>query len=115
VGRVYLHTLEACSRKGVLLAVKCGACERVVYLPADRIIGRTVGRRKITGAERLGDIEHLLVCRGGQGTAGCGAKAAGIRAVYDHEIPGIPKGIPPMIFLNADERERKRLVRKARG
>ncbi|SFP62289.1 hypothetical protein [Sphingomonas rubra] len=116
MGRTYLHTLGNCDDKGAILAIKCGRCGRVVYVAPNALL-RRAGRAQghFLASAYLTAVERVLVCRGGQGTPGCGAKSAGIHAVWDHEIPGVPKGVPPLLWLNADDRERKRLVRQARG
>lgn len=54
------------------------------------------------------EISHLssvLLCR-------CGRRGARVAVVID---PPVPKGVPVIDFLRADDRERKRLIRIARG
>lgn len=54
------------------------------------------------------EINHLasvLLCR-------CGRKGARVDVVID---PPVPKGVAVIEFLRADDRERKRLIRIARG
>ena len=114
MGRVYLTTLGDCEKHGVVLEIACPACGRVIYAAPDRLIGMTAGAARFIRATELAAIEPYLRCRGGSAQVGCGKKGARMRPLWPHEVPGLPKGVPVMAWLNGDDRERKRLVRMAR-
>ena len=114
MGRVYLSTLGDCEKHGVVLEIACTACGRVVYAAPDRLIGLTAGAAQFIRATDLAAVEPFLRCRGGSAQVGCGKKVARMRPLWPHEVPGLPKGVPVIAWLNGDDRERKRLVRIAR-
>jgi hypothetical protein len=100
-----LHTLVDCQKHGAVLQVICD-CGRSTWkgtmdftYPEDR-------RYAVYGSVEIGDLAKLLRCRG------CGRRGAQIRVVL---APPVPKGVPVLPFLNADDRERKRMIRQARG
>jgi hypothetical protein len=115
VGRKYLRCIGDCVRLGVVLEVTCPGCGKIRYLTADQLIGTKLATGTITPETRLGEIEPKLRCRGRPGAMwGCGLKGGKIRDVWpdDHRVPA---GVPVVPFLNADDRERERMIRKARG
>lgn len=116
MGRTYLRTLSECRKHGTVFEIRCPACSRVIYSAPDRLSGvKLSSGDTIREHAYVEQIEPLLRCRGGAGTAGCGHKGAYVRVLWPHEVPGIPKGVPIIEWLNGDDRERMRLVRQARG
>lgn len=74
------------------------------------LFGRAERIRVSTEIDALGP---RMVCRGRKGQFGCGHRGADVRLTTT--LPATPAGIPPIQWLNADDRERKRLVQRARG
>jgi hypothetical protein len=115
VGRVYIRTFADCNKHGLVLKITCSRCRRAVYRHAADLVGiKTPAGREIRGHHELEDVAPAMRCRGGKGSIGCGGKGAVIRACWPHELK-VPAGVPLLPFLNADDRERKRLIRVARG
>ncbi len=115
MGRTYISTLADCRRHGPIIEITYHHCGRQAYLHADDLIGLT-SRMGWTIREHqyLDLLQTVLRCNGGRGTFGCERKGAKVRAVWPHELK-VPAGVPAVAFLNADDRERKRLIRIARG
>ena len=115
VGRKYLRDIGDCVKFGVVLEVTCPGCGKVRYLGALDLIGTTIATGTIRNWTKLGEIEPKLRCRGRPGAMwGCGHKGATIRDLWPDD-QRVPAGVPVLAFLNADDRERERLIRKARG
>lgn len=115
MGRSFVHTLGDCAEYHLVVEIVCGGCGRAVYRAATELIGLTVrGSFVIPPEMPLAMLGTVLRCRGAGYSTGCGAKEAKARALRPREL-GIPPGVDPLAFLNADDRERRRLVRLARG
>jgi len=115
VGRTYVQTLGDCRKHGLIIEITCQKCMRQAYLLADDLIGLTSRMGWTIRAHQYLDLlQPVLRCKGGRGSFGCGGKGARVRAVWPHELK-VPAGVPAIAFLNADDRERKRLIRIARG
>ena len=115
MGRTYVRTLGDCNQHGLVIEIVCSRCGRAVYrAPADLIGYTTLAGYKIRPHMHVEMLGPVLRCKGGAGSIGCGGKGARIRAVWPHELK-VPAGVPALAFLNADDRERKRLIRIARG
>ncbi len=115
MGRKYLRDIGDCVKFGVVLEVTCPGCGKVCYLGALELIGTTIATGTIRNWTKLGEIEPKLRCRGRPGAMwGCGYKGAKIRDLWPDEHR-VPAGVPVIAFLNADDRERERMIRKARG
>lgn len=115
MGRTYLRTLGDCEKHSVVIQITCRACERVIYASPNQLIGIKRGRVEFLRGTYLEQIEPFMRCIGGSGHAGCGAKGARLAPLWPHEVPGLPRGVPVLQFLTADDRERRRLIRVARG
>ncbi len=107
MGRTYVCTLSDVSEKGLVLEIRC-PCGRVTWLAGVELVGRMVHGRKVCGWHRWDDVGKHLRCKG------CNARGPDVAAKFPHEI-GVPKGVPVLPYLLADDRERKRMVRSARG
>jgi hypothetical protein len=115
MGRTYIHTLGDCKKHGLVLEITCLRCRRAVYRTPNELIGfQTRCGLVLRGTQYLDLLGPAMRCKGGKGSIGCGAKGARIRAVWPHELK-VPAGVPVIAFLNGDDRERKRLIRIARG
>lgn len=100
-----LHTLADCQKHGAVLQILC-ACGRSTWKGTMDFTHPEDRRRAVYGWVAIGDLAKRLRCRG------CGRRGAEIRVVHS---PAVPKGVPVIPFLNADDRERKRMIRNARG
>ena len=115
MGRTYVRTFGECDKHGLVIEITCTRCQRVAYASAYQMIGITTRSGfKILASTLIETIGPLLRCRGGKGAIGCQAKGARIAPLWPHELK-VPAGVPVLPFLNADERERNRLIRIARG
>lgn len=115
MGRVFVHTFGDADKHGLVLEITCSSCGRAVYRhPSDLVGFETRTGRRIRRHHEMNDVAPIMRCRGGKGSIGCGGKGAVIRACWPHELK-IPAGVPLLPFLNGDDRERKRLIRIARG
>lgn len=107
MGRIYISTLAEVAQRGVVLLVEC-PCGRKRWMgPAD-LIGRKVDGQMVRSYHNYADIARHLRCKV------CNRRGVSIRALYPSEI-GVPQGVAVLPFLQADDRERKRMVRQARG
>lgn len=115
MGRTYVRTLGDCEKHGLVLEITCDRCGRQAYLNGHDLIGLTSRLGwQIRREQHIDLLGPVLRCKGGRGTFGCGGKGAKVRAVWPHELK-VPAGVPAVAFLNADDRERRRLIRIARG
>jgi len=87
-----------------LLRIRCG-CGREVWKAPTEFTTPGSERPKVRGHVEINDLAERLLCR-------CGRKGAAIAVVID---PLVPPGVPALDFLRADDRERKRMIRMARG
>ena len=115
MGRTYLRTLGDCEKHGVVLSITCRACQRVAYVAPGFLIGLRSATAGGAREMRLDRFEHRMLCRGSNGEVGCGHRGARMKPLWPHEIPGVPKGVPVLPWLHADDRERQRMIRHARG
>ena len=115
MGRTYVRTLGDCQKHGLIVEITCKHCGRQAYLAPPDLIGLTSRLGwTIRSYQDLDMLMPVMRCKGGRGSFGCGGKGATVRAVWPHELK-VPAGVPAIAFLNANDRERKRLIRKARG
>jgi hypothetical protein len=100
-----LRTLSDCQKHGAVLQVTC-RCGRLTWKGTMDFTHPPDRAKRVHGWVEIEDLAKRLRCRG------CGHRAAEIRVVH---TPPVPKGVPVLPFLNADDRERKRMIRIARG
>lgn len=115
MGTKRMDTVANAARHGGYLRITCLRCGRCVYMPVSELampsmFGRPDRIRVSTEIDTLGP---RMRCRGGRGQFGCGHRGADVSLTTT--LPATPAGIPPIQWLNADDRERKRLVQQARG
>jgi hypothetical protein len=99
-----LHTLSDCEKHGAMLLVTCG-CGREVWKAPGEFMRPRPGVRKLRGWVAIDQLGLVLRCR-------CGRKGTRVTVSIDYRVPA---GVPVAAFLNADDRERKRMIRIARG
>ena len=115
MGRIYIRTFADCAKHGMILEITCPRCMRVVYRRPDDIVGiKTPGGHQVRSHHDIEEVARAMRCRGEFGRKGCGAKGARLAALRSSELK-VPAGVPLLPYLNANERERTRLVRIARG
>lgn len=120
-----IRTIAQAHEHGLYVEVRCRHCGRTALFDPSGFV--TMRGMYQADAERVG---WRMVCRGGVGEKpGCGAKGAEIRFVSYPPAPprgpkpkpivpddaATPAGVDPDAWAAADERERKRLLRAARG
>jgi hypothetical protein len=112
-----VDTLGDAMRYGAVIEVRCLRCQRVRYItPSCLHRPSKADRLRIRPNVDIVRIGRIMVCRGGDGAGiGCGHKGAATRPVMPDFLPPTPAGVDKVRWLNADDRERKRLVRAARG
>ncbi len=117
-----MRYLDQVWRAGLCLEITCGGCGRVsVYRPLE--MAQWVGRPP--GSIALGALERRLVCDPGPLVRGCGHRGARIRAIpwppqrteprRPRALSAAPVGVDQAAWDRADERERRKLVERARG
>jgi hypothetical protein len=99
-----LRKLSDCEKHGAMLEVVCG-CGRQVWKAPGEFMRPPPGVKKLRGWVEIADLGSRLRCR-------CGRKGARVNISIDYRVPA---GVPVAAFLNADDRERKRMIRIARG
>jgi len=99
-----LRTLSDCEKHRAMLEVVCG-CGRHVWKAPGEFLRPPPGIRKLNGWLAVSELERMLRCR-------CGRKGARVNVSIDYRVPA---GVPVAAFLNADDRERKRMIRLTRG
>jgi hypothetical protein len=99
-----LNTLSDCAKHGAVLLVTC-QCGRQVWKGARDFTHPGEGIKAVRGWMPIDRLALMLKCR-------CGRK--GMVVQIEHS-PRVPAGIPMLPFLNADDRQRKRMIRIARG
>ncbi|MCU6454366.1 hypothetical protein LPN01_09765 [Sphingomonas sp. A2-49] len=115
MGRIYVLTLGDAAKRGLILEIACLRCARVIYRhPTDFLGMKTPAGREIRSHIYIEELGTMFRCRGAAGARGCGAKGARVVPRWKTELK-VPAGVPLLPFLNADDRERKRMIRAARG
>lgn len=123
MGAVILRSFEDMARWRADLRVQCNKCGREGRFDAQMMIRWFAMHRWSTS---LDSAPCRFRCAGTDGT-GCGSKDVRLSAIMPTgEVPPerprpkpvdpslVPKGIDPAIWETANERERQRLVQKAR-
>jgi len=117
-----IRTIEDCNAHHLKLQVTCRNCGRVaVFEPHGFLAFGTV-----PFSLPLNRLAARLVCRGDFEQKGCGKRGANVTPIVWPPIEPIrlppkpfaymtPRGVDPEAWAKADERERKRLIRIARG
>ena len=124
MGAIILRSLEDMARWRADLRVNCKKCGREGRFDPHAMIRWFAMHRWSTS---LDDAPRRFRCAGADGT-GCGSKDVRLSAVMPTgELPPerprakpmdpsrVPMGIDPAVWATANERERKRLVQRARS
>lgn len=107
MGRTYIRTLDDVDKKGLVLKAVC-ECGHIGWLGARWLYGKKLGGKKITRWYTPEEAAPVLRCRV------CKRRGPKLMALH-HQETGAPAGVPLLPFLQADDRERKRMIRQARG
>ncbi len=112
-----VEDLNDAGRHGAVIEARCTRCGRVRYMaPWCLARPRDPAKKRVPGNTPIWRVGRVLRCRGGHGIGvGCGGRGAETRAVLPEFLPPAPAGVPQIAWLNADEAERRRLIRAARG
>lgn len=105
MGYKSLHTLADCMKNGAVFQITCG-CGRLTWRGPYEFTHPTDRKTAIHSWIEVRDLKRRLRCKG------CGRRNPDLQIVID---PPVPKGVPVLPFLQADDRERKRMIRAARG
>ena len=119
-----LETFGDCSKHRLGIVAECLGCGRKVQFSAAQLAAH-FQRRKLPG--RLAAVGGYFVCRGRGAIRGCGHRGARLSPAFFEpppEPPGappalaeyVPGGVDPKAWARArDDRQRRWLIRKARG
>lgn len=121
MGLIKLNSLDDYARYDADVEVTCRRCGRVALFDARSLVDYFRSR----GLNRSLEVAKLKFRCAGEGDKGCGSRDVKIRA-RPRPNPTSPEGAPkpravappgvdPVAWARADERERKRLIRQARG
>ena len=114
--------LRELARFGGLIKVRCKLCGHEAHFNTGDLSNYF---RQMKVRDDWHTIAAKFVCQG-RSRAGCGSRKVHVRLVIEApeppprkpkpvDAPKCPKGIDPVLWSNADDRERKRLVSQARS
>ncbi|AOW22730.1 hypothetical protein AVM11_03440 [Sphingomonas melonis TY] len=110
------ETIGDCARHGIVVEVTCRGCGRRRYfVPGCLLASRDPRRRSLRLNIDLQRLGTMMRCSGGNGHVGCNTRGASVRGIHPDFLPRTPAGVPAIAWLNANDRERRRLERIARG
>lgn len=124
MGSKTFRCLEDFARHGcAAVIVTCNGCGREVSFATAELLAHWARRRMTTTLPWAG---RYFVCRGRGDVLGCGHRGARLRPGSWNNPPTppppptprterVPAGVDAAAWARADTRERKRLVRRARG
>ena len=121
MGSKRLDSFFDCERHGLGIHVQCLGCGRIAIFSAGALFKHFLDRRRSSMLDQAG---RFFVCRGAGAIAGCGHRGVRLRPCEPpapRKAPPaavaerVPIGVDPDAWARADDRERKRLIRRARG